>query len=73
MLRGSTAIPMVRVFALLGYVLVAWLVVDVSAALWQVQNPLEIIGALRWIFPLETRRCWRASSLPPFSKTVRPA
>lgn len=53
-LHRSTAIPVVRVFVLLGYVLVAWLLVDVTAALWQVQDPSEIIGVLRWLLPYET-------------------
>jgi hypothetical protein len=52
-LHRSTAIPVVRVFVLMGYVLVAWLFVDVTAALWQMQNPSEIIGALRWLLPYE--------------------
>ena len=53
-LYRSTAIPVVRVFVVLGYVLIAWLLVDVTAALWQVQNPSEIIGALRWLLPYES-------------------
>ena len=53
-LRRSTAIPVVRVFLLMGYVLVAWLLMDVTAALWQVQNPSEVIGALRWLLPYES-------------------
>ena len=52
-LYRSTAIPVVRVFVLMGYVLAAWLLVDVTAALWQVQNPSEIVGALKWLLPYE--------------------
>ena len=53
-LYRSTAIPVVRVFVLMGYLLAAWLLVDVTAALWQVQNPSEIIGVLRWLLPYES-------------------
>ena len=44
-LHRSTAIPVVRVFVLMGYVLVTWLLVDVTAALWQVQKPSDVIRA----------------------------
>jgi hypothetical protein len=53
-LSRSTAIPVVRVFVLIGYVLVAWLLVAVTAALWRVPDPSEIIGALRWLLPYES-------------------
>ena len=53
-LHRSTAIPVVRVFVLMGYVLVTWLLVDVTAALWQVQNPSDVIRALRWLLPYES-------------------
>jgi len=53
-LYRSTAIPVVRVFILIGYLLVALLLVDVTAALWQVQEPSEVIWALRWILPYES-------------------
>ena len=53
-LYRSTAIPVVRVFILLGYLLVALLLLDVSAALWQVPEPSEVIRALRWILPYES-------------------
>ena len=44
-LYRSTAIPVVRVLILIGYVLVAFLLLDVTAALWQVQEPSEGIRA----------------------------
>jgi len=53
-LYRSTAIPVVRVFILIGYLLVALLLLDVTAALWQVREPSEVIWALRWILPYET-------------------
>ena len=53
-LYRSTAIPVVRVFILIGYLLVALLFLDVTAALWQVQEPSEVIRALRWILPYES-------------------
>ncbi|MHB0957161.1 MAG: hypothetical protein ACYC6N_20780 [Pirellulaceae bacterium] len=52
-LYRSTVIPVVRVFLLIGYLLVTWLLVDVTAALWQVQNPSEVILVLRWLLPYE--------------------
>ena len=39
---------------LIGYVLVALLFFDVTAALWQVQEPSEVIRALRWLLPYES-------------------
>jgi hypothetical protein len=53
-LYRSTAIPVVRVFILMGYLLVALLLLDISAALWQVPEPSEFIRALRWILPYES-------------------
>ena len=53
-LYRSTAIPVVRVFILLGYPLVALLLFDITAALWQVQEPSDITRALRWILPYES-------------------
>ena len=53
-LYRSTAIPVVRVFILLGYLLVALLLLDVTAALWQVPEPSEVILALRWLLPYES-------------------
>jgi len=53
-LYRSTAVPVVRVFILMGYLLVALLLLDISAALWQVPEPSEIIRALRWILPYES-------------------
>ena len=53
-LYRSTAIPVVRVFILIGYLLVALLFLDVTAALWQVQEPSEVIRALRWLLPYES-------------------
>ena len=53
-LYRSTAIPVVRVFVLLGYLLVTLLLLDVTAALWQVQEPSEVIRALRWLLPYES-------------------
>lgn len=53
-LYRSTAIPVVRVFILLAYLLVALLLLDISAALWQVPEPSEVIRALRWILPYES-------------------
>lgn len=52
-LYRSTAIPVVRVFVLIGYVLVALLLFQVTAALWQVQQPSDVIRALRWLLPYE--------------------
>lgn len=52
-LRQSTAIPVVRVFILIGYALVALLLFEVTAALWQVQQPSDAVRALRWILPYE--------------------
>ena len=52
-LYRSTAIPVVRVFILIGYVLVTLLLVDVTAGLWQVQDPSDVIRALRWLLPYE--------------------
>jgi hypothetical protein len=53
-LYRSTAIPVVRVFILIGYVLVTLLLLDVTAALWQVPEPSEVIRALRWLLPYES-------------------
>jgi hypothetical protein len=53
-LYRSTAIPVVRVFILMGYLLVALLLLDITAALWQVPEPSEVIRALRWILPYES-------------------
>ena len=53
-LYRSTAVPVVRVFILIGYVLVALLLLDVTAALWQVQEPSEVVQALRWLLPYES-------------------
>ena len=53
-LYRSTAIPVVRVFILLGYLLVTLLLLDVTAALWQVPEPSEVILALRWLLPYES-------------------
>ena len=53
-LYRSTAIPVVRVFILIGYLLVAVLLLDVTAALWQVPEPSDVIRALRWILPYES-------------------
>lgn len=53
-LRRSTVIPVVRVFVLIGYVLVALLLLDLTAALWQVRQPSDAIRALRWLLPYET-------------------
>jgi hypothetical protein len=52
-LYRSTAVPVVRVFIVVGYVLVALLFLDVTAALWQVQGPSDAIRALRWLLPYE--------------------
>ena len=52
-LHRSAAIPVVRVFILLGYLLVSLLLLDVTAALWQVSEPSEVIRALRWLLPYE--------------------
>ena len=53
-LHRSTAIPVVRVFLLMGYLLVTLLLLDVAAALWQVPEPSEVIRALRWLLPYES-------------------
>ncbi len=53
-LHRSTAIPVVRAFILIGYLLVALLLLDVTAALWQVQEPSEVVRALRWLLPYES-------------------
>lgn len=53
-LYRSTAVPVVRVFILIGYVLVALLLFDVTAALWQVQESSDVIRALRWLLPYES-------------------
>ena len=53
-LYRSTAIAVVRVLLLTGYLLVALLLLDVTAALWQVQEPSEVIRALRWLVPYES-------------------
>ena len=53
-LHRSTAIPVVRVFLLMGYLFVTLLLLDVTAALWQVQQPSEAIRALRWLLPYES-------------------
>jgi len=53
-LYRSTAIPVVRVFILIGYLLVAVLLLDVTAALWQVPEPSDVIRALRWLLPYES-------------------
>lgn len=53
-LYRSTAIPVMRVFILIGYVLVALLLLDITAALWQVPEPSEVVRALRWILPYES-------------------
>jgi hypothetical protein len=34
--------------------LVALLVIDIAAAMWQVPEPSEVIRALRWILPYES-------------------
>ena len=36
------------------YLLVALLLLDVTAALWQVPEPSEVILALRWLLPYES-------------------
>jgi hypothetical protein len=53
-LHRSTAIPVVRVFILMGYLLVTLLLLDVTAALWQVPEPSEVVRALRWLLPYES-------------------
>ena len=53
-LYRSTAIPVVRVFILMGYLLAAVLLLDVTAALWQVPEPSDVIRALRWLLPYES-------------------
>ena len=53
-LYRSTAVPVVRVFILIGYVLVALLLFDVTAALWKVQESSDVIRALRWLLPYES-------------------
>jgi len=53
-LYRSTAIPVVRVFVLIGYLLVALLLLDITAALWQVQEPSDVVRALRWLVPYES-------------------
>ena len=53
-LYRSTAIPVLRAFVLFGYLLVALLLVDVTAALWQVREPSEVIRALRWLLAYES-------------------
>ena len=53
-LYRSTAIPAVRLLILMGYVLAALLLLDVTAALWQVPEPSDVIRALRWILPYES-------------------
>lgn len=53
-LHRSTAIPVVRVFILLGYLLVTLLLLDVTAALWQVPEPSDVTQALRWLLPYES-------------------
>jgi hypothetical protein len=53
-LSRSTAIPVLRLFILAGYLLGAWLLLVVSAALWQVQQPSEVVRALRWLLPYES-------------------
>jgi hypothetical protein len=53
-LYRSSAIPVVRVFILIGYLLVALLLFDVTAGLWQVQEPSDVIRALRWLLPYES-------------------
>ena len=53
-LYRSTAVPVVRVFILIGYLLVALLLLDIAAALWQVPEPSEVIRALRWLLPYES-------------------
>ena len=45
---------MVRVFVLIGYLLVALLLLDVTAALWQVQEPSDVVRVLRWLVPYES-------------------
>lgn len=52
-LHRSTAIPVVRAFVLMGYLFVTVLLLDVTAALWQVQEPSETLRALRWLLPYE--------------------
>jgi hypothetical protein len=52
-LYRSTAVPVVRVFILIGYLLVALLLLDITAALWQMPEPSEVIRALMWILPYE--------------------
>jgi hypothetical protein len=53
-LYRTTAVPVVRVFILIGYLLVTLLLLDISAALWQVSEPSEVIRALRWVLPYES-------------------
>jgi hypothetical protein len=53
-LYRSTAIPVLRVFILMGYLLVTLLLLDVTAALWQVPEPSEVVRALRWLLPYES-------------------
>ena len=53
-LYRSTAIPVVRAFVLMGYLFVTLLLLDVTAALWQVQEPSEALRALRWLLPYES-------------------
>ena len=53
-LYRSTAVPVVRMFILMGYFLVTLLFLDVTAALWQVQEPSEVVRVLRWLLPYET-------------------
>ena len=53
-LYRSTAIPVVRVFLLMGYLFVTLLLLDVTAALWQVQEPSDVVRALRWLVPYES-------------------
>ena len=53
-LYRSTAVPVVRVFILIGYVFVALLLFDVTAALWQVQESSDVIRAIRWLVPYES-------------------
>ena len=39
---------------LIGYLFVALLFLDVTAALWQVPEPSESIRAFRWLLPYES-------------------
>ena len=47
-----TAVPVVCVFILIGYVLVVLLLFDVTAALWQVQESSDVIVCLGGFCPM---------------------